>query len=548
MDTLSSELKEEIGHLVAPHCASDPLTLANYISALLSKNRPVKELKELCNQKLKLFFYDNVDNIVDQIFELLYTKNIYKKDDDAQPKTNKKSQLTKYKKEEIQYDPQDPINFNDYDNLNSFDSYKDDNQDNGIKDIVWEQENDDKNNSENDDLWIDNDSEVKSDLPRSIGIISHKPRKQSFGIYDKQQNFAHKKSRNNRYEDNYNFNSNHLGRNSRHNPREVFPKYNIDECNALIVYNIPESLNTVEKLSKFFAHQGKVTKIITGINNDMTKALICFSNRDHALRVFRSPFPVLNNRFIKLRLTKQIEDDEEEKILSKNLKDLQNDAPDEEEYSLRKSKITEEIINKRNEEIKKLDTAMEVERQKLNLYHSMVKDEKLILEKLNDPSVSQEQKDQLFVSFNKLLVQIEKIRSQIVVNKNKKSNLNSGQSNNTKIVSKAKHMARNELKLDKRSKIVKMELNPDIKSQGKFQNSDILNFFKGFGKIENIKFTNFGTVFVKYLTRYGAEKAVSSAGFAFESNVIPISFSKSEEFDAVISEVIERDDDLVIQV
>ncbi|KAK2116721.1 RNA-binding protein 27 [Saguinus oedipus] len=60
-------------------CDADPSALANYVVALVKKDKPEKELKAFCADQLDVFlqkeFLNKTSDFVDKLFESLYTKN-----------------------------------------------------------------------------------------------------------------------------------------------------------------------------------------------------------------------------------------------------------------------------------------------------------------------------------------------------------------------------------------------------------------------------------------------------------------------------------------
>lgn len=55
MSRLSSHTHPHLNHLVLRSCDADPSALANYVVALVKKDKPEKELKALCADQLDVF-------------------------------------------------------------------------------------------------------------------------------------------------------------------------------------------------------------------------------------------------------------------------------------------------------------------------------------------------------------------------------------------------------------------------------------------------------------------------------------------------------------
>ncbi|XP_068187661.1 RNA-binding protein 27 isoform X2 [Antennarius striatus] len=68
-------LKSWLAKLLEPICDADPSALANYVVALVKKDKPEKELKLLCADQLDVFLQKETMGFVDKLFECLMTKN-----------------------------------------------------------------------------------------------------------------------------------------------------------------------------------------------------------------------------------------------------------------------------------------------------------------------------------------------------------------------------------------------------------------------------------------------------------------------------------------
>jgi len=95
-----------------------------------------------------------------------------------------------------------------------------------------------------------------------------------------------------------------ISREKKVNDRNMDRKKNkVKDPNAktLTIVNIPNNLNNITKLSEHFSTYGHIVNIHVVTNKK--KALIQFSSHTEALKAFKSPEPVLNNRFIKVYWT-----------------------------------------------------------------------------------------------------------------------------------------------------------------------------------------------------------------------------------------------------
>ncbi|CAG5872098.1 unnamed protein product [Menidia menidia] len=68
-------LKSWLAKLLEPICDADPSALANYVVALVKKDKPEKELRALCADQLDVFLQKETVGFVDKLFECLTTKN-----------------------------------------------------------------------------------------------------------------------------------------------------------------------------------------------------------------------------------------------------------------------------------------------------------------------------------------------------------------------------------------------------------------------------------------------------------------------------------------
>ncbi|XP_056140956.1 RNA-binding protein 27 [Lampris incognitus] len=68
-------LKSWLAKLLEPICEADPSALANYVVALVKKDKPEKELKAFCADQLDVFLQKETTGFVDKLFECLTSKN-----------------------------------------------------------------------------------------------------------------------------------------------------------------------------------------------------------------------------------------------------------------------------------------------------------------------------------------------------------------------------------------------------------------------------------------------------------------------------------------
>ncbi|XP_066472938.1 RNA-binding protein 27 [Tiliqua scincoides] len=93
-------LKSWLAKLLEPICDADPSALANYVVALVKKDKPEKELKAFCADQLDVFLQKETSGFVDKLFESLYTKNYLSPSEPAKPELKPAGQGKEEIKEE----------------------------------------------------------------------------------------------------------------------------------------------------------------------------------------------------------------------------------------------------------------------------------------------------------------------------------------------------------------------------------------------------------------------------------------------------------------
>ncbi|KAE8614633.1 hypothetical protein XENTR_v10008248 [Xenopus tropicalis] len=66
--------KTWLAKLLEPICDADPMALANYVIALVKKDKSEKELKAICADQLDVFLQKETNGFVDKMFDSLHTK------------------------------------------------------------------------------------------------------------------------------------------------------------------------------------------------------------------------------------------------------------------------------------------------------------------------------------------------------------------------------------------------------------------------------------------------------------------------------------------
>uniref|UniRef100_A0A8C5R0A2 RNA binding motif protein 27 n=1 Tax=Leptobrachium leishanense TaxID=445787 RepID=A0A8C5R0A2_9ANUR len=89
--------KSWLAKLLDPICDADPSALANYVIALVKKDKSEKELKAICADQLDVFLQKETNGFVDKLFDGLNTKNYLPPDETLKP-------IVKLEKEELKDD------------------------------------------------------------------------------------------------------------------------------------------------------------------------------------------------------------------------------------------------------------------------------------------------------------------------------------------------------------------------------------------------------------------------------------------------------------
>ncbi|CAH2277056.1 RNA-binding 27 [Pelobates cultripes] len=77
--------KTWLAKLLDPICDADPSALANYVIALVKKDKSEKELKAICADQLDVFLQKETNGFVDKLFECLHTKDYLPQEEILKP-------------------------------------------------------------------------------------------------------------------------------------------------------------------------------------------------------------------------------------------------------------------------------------------------------------------------------------------------------------------------------------------------------------------------------------------------------------------------------
>lgn len=76
----------------------------------------------------------------------------------------------------------------------------------------------------------------------------------------------------------------------------------IQQQASVLVTHLPWRLNNHLRLHEHFGNHGTVVNVVTNFGNQNSQALVTFSSPLEAEAAYRSPEPILSNRFIRLQL------------------------------------------------------------------------------------------------------------------------------------------------------------------------------------------------------------------------------------------------------
>ncbi|XP_065058188.1 RNA-binding protein 27-like [Rhopilema esculentum] len=207
----------------------------------------------------------------------------------------------------------------------------------------------------------------------------------------------------------------------------------------LEIRKIPRDSNTVVKLSEYFQKFGSIVNIQVNYENDPQAALIQFASNAEARRAYNSPEAVLGNRFIKLfwhNKTKNLPPTSNQAQLSVSHNATSNVAsttesniPPTSDIQTKRPKLpstgqttyvnpqnTPEALQKKQAEMKKeaLKKKLEIQKQRRLLLEKQIKEQKVLITKLEKTkNMSASEKQLLMTALKTLTISIEKLRTDL---------------------------------------------------------------------------------------------------------------------------------------
>ncbi|KAM8973250.1 RNA-binding protein 27-like isoform 1-T1 [Pelodytes ibericus] len=87
--------KTWLAKLLDPICDADPSALANYVIALVKKDKSEKELKAICADQLDVFLQKETNGFVDKLFDSLHTKTYLPQEEIIKPEVKQEKEEVK---------------------------------------------------------------------------------------------------------------------------------------------------------------------------------------------------------------------------------------------------------------------------------------------------------------------------------------------------------------------------------------------------------------------------------------------------------------------
>ncbi|CAO3621020.1 unnamed protein product [Cunninghamella blakesleeana] len=183
---------------------------------------------------------------------------------------------------------------------------------------------------------------------------------------------------------------------------------------AVVVDNIPPEMCDMTKINEYFKKFGT----ITNIKLQVQKAIVHFNTHAEAEAAYSSPDAIFDNRFVKVYWYKESDDQStfESKPKAQNHwkphppslpPSTLNTEPDPTEVAAKAAelaKIREEKLKKRQEQMK---AVLDAQKQKEQLLQQKIDEQKNLLSKLSDKSLTAKEKEELLAELKKIASDID---------------------------------------------------------------------------------------------------------------------------------------------
>ncbi|KAI8338262.1 hypothetical protein BC941DRAFT_470263 [Chlamydoabsidia padenii] len=307
------------------------------------------------------------------------------------------------------------------------------------------------------------------------------------------------------------------------------------QSNTLVIDNIPPEHCQMTTINDYFKKFGS----ITNISLQPQKAFVQFSTHEEAEAAHQSPDAIFDNRFVKVYWHKEGDHHEgdikqertwtADRPATTNVNNNNTNEPDPAQVAAKAAelqKLKEEKLKKRQEQMQGL---LELQKQKEQLLQRQIGQQKQLLAKLSDKSLTLAQKEELLKSLKKIAADIDQSNKPVIQPENNNNNNNNDSTDYLKEkLAKLKAEAaslgispdsvnqpggyynrwqpRGNMKrsLDNRPTKVMIKDIPQESNE-----DDVKKYFEQFGRVVSFENAQDGGVIAHYSQRFEAEKAMA---------------------------------------
>ncbi|KAL7672350.1 hypothetical protein ACOME3_007238 [Neoechinorhynchus agilis] len=302
--------------VLPPMCSADPNILSRYILALVQKDKPESDLRQICVSQLRIFLMDETDRFLDLLFDCMRTESYLA--------TSKEQPLNEETSRHLKSQAEDPRRARRRSSSSSSpmpprhrrrSEEGDDQRRKRARDFRRRSPPVHRNRTEFRQRPNDANVDRPQPIQSVVQAVPHRRRRR----YSPPQHgppAADRQSRNvvpvlrTLWDESSALIEEPKNEPTQTNSSEPHYQPQIQESkrrksdqmksSTIEVRRIPVSQNNVTDLGQHFSRFGRITNIQISHENQPDTALITFSASHEAERAFRSPDPVLNNRFIRL--------------------------------------------------------------------------------------------------------------------------------------------------------------------------------------------------------------------------------------------------------
>lgn len=184
----------------------------------------------------------------------------------------------------------------------------------------------------------------------------------------------------------------------RFDDRTFKPKRKENTCTKLVIEKVPIEFCTVAQIHDFFSKFGTLVNV--NLDEAGRKASIQYSSPSEAQKAYQSPEPVFNNRFVKVYW------DKSEAPTAENI--VKSNSP----VFIAESIIPPKIAAKKKKQ-ENLQALLEIQKKKYALLESSISQQKILLGKLSNKSLSEAERKAIMDSLKPIEEAIKSIMSSI---------------------------------------------------------------------------------------------------------------------------------------